>query len=78
MLRFYETGNDSILVQSGFTRELLNQWIARIGTFLGIPAEQVGILGNGKKQIGEKITVSLVQSVHKCVAKVSLVLAFSL
>ena len=32
------------------TKELLQQWIDRIETFLGIPAAEVGIIGNGKKE----------------------------
>jgi len=48
------------------TRELQNQWVNRIETFLGIRANQIGVIGNGKKQIGEKITVALIQSLYKC------------
>ena len=48
------------------TRELLNQWIDRIETFLGIPKDEIGIIGGGKKSIGDKITVALVQSLYKC------------
>lgn len=54
------------------TKELANQWIERIETFLGIPKEEIGIIGAGKKIIGEKVTVALVQSVYKCVEEVSL------
>jgi superfamily II DNA or RNA helicase len=53
------------------TRELMDQWIDRIGAFLGIPAREVGIIGNGKMQVGEKITVALVQSLYKCAADVA-------
>jgi len=53
------------------TKELMDQWIARIGTFLGIPAREVGIIGNGKKRIGDKITVALVQSVYKCAGEIA-------
>jgi hypothetical protein len=48
------------------TRELLEQWVSRIGRFLGIPAREVGVIGGGKKRIGQKITVALVQSLYKC------------
>jgi superfamily II DNA or RNA helicase len=48
------------------TKELLNQWIARIETFLGVPANEIGIIGDSKKTIGDKITVALVQSLYKC------------
>lgn len=53
------------------TKELLGQWIDRIGTFLGIPADEIGVIGGGKRRIGEKVTVGLVQSVYKCAADVS-------
>jgi len=53
------------------TKELLSQWIDRIEFFLGIPANEVGIIGGGKKKIGEKITVALVQSLYKCAEEVS-------
>lgn len=47
------------------TKELQNQWVARTGSFLGIPPEEIGIIGNGERTIGKKITVALVQSVYK-------------
>jgi superfamily II DNA or RNA helicase len=47
------------------TKELLNQWIERIHKFLGIPKDEIGIVGNGKKKIGKQITVALVQSLYK-------------
>jgi len=48
------------------TKELLNQWIDRIGQFLSIPDYEVGIIGSGKTKIGKKITVALIQSLYKC------------
>jgi len=48
------------------TKELLYQWIDRIETFLGIHKGEVGIIGDGKKRVGEKITVGMVQTVYKC------------
>jgi len=45
-------------------KELLNQWVERIGKFLGIPEAEIGIIGNGKRQVGEKITVGIVNSVY--------------
>ena len=53
------------------TKELLNQWIDRIGVFLGIPADEIGVIGGGKKTIGDRITVALVQSLYKCAGEVS-------
>ncbi|MBW1926327.1 MAG: DEAD/DEAH box helicase family protein [Deltaproteobacteria bacterium] len=48
------------------TKELLNQWIDRAETFLGISAKEVGIIGNGKHTIGDRITFATVQSLYKC------------
>ena len=53
------------------TKELLDQWIDRIGTFLGIPADEVGRIGGGKMKVGDKITVALVQSLYKCASEVA-------
>lgn len=53
------------------TKELLNQWVDRIETFLNIPKDQIGIIGAGKKKIGDKITVALVQTLYKCTCDVS-------
>ncbi len=52
------------------TKELMDQWKSRIETFLGIPAREVGIIGNGKKRIGDKITVALVQSLYNCASEI--------
>ena len=53
------------------TKELLNQWVDRIETFLNIPKDQIGVIGAGKKIIGDKITVALVQTLYKCTCDVS-------
>ena len=47
------------------TRELLNQWIDRAGLFLGIPTNEIGIIGGGKKTIGARLTVATVQTLYK-------------
>jgi len=46
------------------TRELLNQWIERIESFLGIPEKEIGKIGGGKFTIGDRITVGIVNSVY--------------
>ena len=53
------------------TKDLARQWEERIGTFLRLDAEQIGTIGGGKKRIGEKITVALVQSLYKCAEEVA-------
>ncbi|WP_300673208.1 DEAD/DEAH box helicase [Desulfoluna sp.] len=47
------------------TKDLARQWIARIGTFLGIPEKEVGLIGGGTFRLGEKVTVAMVQSLYK-------------
>ncbi len=53
------------------TKDLAHQWVDRIGGFLSIEAEDVGFIGAGRKTIGEKITVALVQSLYKQAASVA-------
>lgn len=53
------------------TKDLALQWIERVESFLGIPAEECGLIGGGKKKLGEKITLALVQSLYKCAEEVS-------
>ena len=57
-------------------KELAMQWVSRIGEFLSIPPEEVGMIGGGQKHIGEKITVSLVQTLYKCAEEVSQAVGF--
>lgn len=47
------------------SKELLNQWINRIGAFLGVPEQEIGLLGGGRKDVGEKITVGIVNTVYQ-------------
>ncbi len=47
------------------TKDLALQWIRQISEFLGIPESQVGLWGGGRKTLGDKVTVSLVQSLYK-------------
>jgi len=53
------------------TRELMLQWIDRLHTFLCIPEGEIGIVGSGKKRIGERVTVALIQSLYGCADEVS-------
>lgn len=53
------------------TQELANQWGERIQQFLGIPDPEIGRIGGGKNQVGDKITVALVQSLYKCASEVA-------
>jgi superfamily II DNA or RNA helicase len=46
-------------------KQLANQWMERIESFLGIPQKQVGRIGQGKSVIGKQITVATIQSLTK-------------
>jgi len=47
-------------------KQLADQWIERIESFLGIPKNEIGRIGQGKIKLGEKITIALIQSLGKC------------
>ncbi|MEC4115141.1 DEAD/DEAH box helicase family protein [Myroides pelagicus] len=44
---------------------LLEQWEERIQAFLGIPKNEIGIIGQGKVRIGKQITIATIQSLPK-------------
>jgi superfamily II DNA or RNA helicase len=46
------------------SKELLNQWLDRIVTFLGIPRNEIGLIGAGKFTIGDTITVGIINSIY--------------
>lgn len=47
------------------TKDLARQWVDRIGSFLNIPEDQIGMIGGGKSRPGTAITVAMVQSLVK-------------
>jgi len=47
------------------TKELLYQWIERACQFLSVTKQSIGIIGDGKFDIGQKLTIALVQSLYK-------------
>jgi superfamily II DNA or RNA helicase len=53
------------------TKDLAFQWMERIEKFLGISKDLVGFIGGGKINMGEKMTVALVQTLYKCAEEVS-------
>lgn len=47
-------------------KQLLNQWVDRIESFLGIPKKEVGIIGQGKTKIdSSRIVIATIQSLPK-------------
>lgn len=53
------------------TKELLSQWLERAEQFLGIPRQEIGVVGNCKKTVGERLTIATVQSLVKIAKEVS-------
>lgn len=47
------------------TKELLYQWQAKACQFLGLDKDEIGLIGDGKKTIGNRLTVGIVNSVLK-------------
>lgn len=46
-------------------KQLAEQWIERIQTFLGIPKHEIGKIGQGTNKAGKRITVAMIQSLAK-------------
>ena len=46
-------------------KQIAEQWIERIQTFLSIPKNEIGIIGTGKIKIGKQVTVAMIQSLSK-------------
>jgi len=46
-------------------KQLADQWIDRIESFLGIPKKDIGRIGSGKNKPGKHITVAMIQSMEK-------------
>ncbi len=58
------------------TKDLAFQWMERIEQFLGIPKNAVGFIGGGKVNMGENMTVALVQTLYKFAEDVSKEIGF--
>jgi len=43
-------------------RQLLEQWVARLSTFLGLPANAIGRIGGGRKNATGALDVAIIQS----------------
>ncbi|WP_375334428.1 DEAD/DEAH box helicase family protein [Flagellimonas sp. C4] len=46
-------------------KQLFQQWMERIESFLQIPKNEIGKIGQGKTKIGKAVTVAMVQSLQK-------------
>jgi superfamily II DNA or RNA helicase len=52
-------------------KDLAFQWIQQARTFLQVPEDKIGLIGAGRKEVGEKITIALVQSLYRCVEDIA-------
>ncbi|MDA1052316.1 MAG: DEAD/DEAH box helicase family protein [Planctomycetota bacterium] len=43
-------------------RQLLDQWVERLSTFLGLPKKEIGRIGGGRKKATGKLDVAIIQS----------------
>lgn len=50
-------------------KQLADQWMERIQTFLGIPKNEIGRIGQGNCKTGKKITIAMIQSLQKELVK---------
>jgi superfamily II DNA or RNA helicase len=50
-------------------KQLADQWIERIETFLGVPKKEIGRIGQGKNTPGKRITIAMIQSLSKELVK---------
>ena len=46
-------------------KQLFDQWIDRIQSFLKIPKKKIGQIGNQKYEVGKEITVAMIQSLSR-------------
>jgi len=46
-------------------KQIMDQWIERIQTYLGIPKAHIGRIDGVKKKFGEKVTVAMMQSLAR-------------
>ena len=51
-------------------KQLLEQWQERVQAFLGIPKQEIGIIGQGKTKIGKQITIATIQSLQKQIEQI--------
>lgn len=57
-------------------KQLLEQWIERIESFLKIPKNEIGKIGQGKTKIGKQITIAMIQSLTKKIGDIKTLKVF--
>jgi len=53
------------------TVTLMKQWVERAEAFLGLSSAEIGIIGQGSRTVGPRLTVALVQTLRKCAAEIA-------
>jgi len=46
-------------------RQLMEQWVERLSTFLGLDQKEIGRIGGGKRSVSGRIDVGVIQSLNK-------------
>lgn len=49
------------------TKELMYQWHRRSHEFLGIPLDEIGLIGDGNSRIGDRLTIAIINSLYKVI-----------
>ena len=49
------------------TKELMYQWHRRSYEFLGIPLDEIGLIGDGNSRIGDRLTIAIINSLYKMI-----------
>jgi superfamily II DNA or RNA helicase len=52
------------------TRELMYQWLKRSMEFLGLAEDEVGLIGDGHKRLGDRITIAIINSLYRVIDEV--------
>jgi superfamily II DNA or RNA helicase len=52
------------------TKELMYQWQKRATQFLDLTEDEVGLLGDGHKRIGSRLTIAIINSLYKSIDEV--------
>ncbi|HNY66174.1 MAG TPA: DEAD/DEAH box helicase [Deltaproteobacteria bacterium] len=52
------------------TKELMYQWHRRATEFLDLTEDEVGLIGDGHKRVGSRLTIAIINSLYKCIDEV--------
>ena len=52
------------------TRELMYQWHKRATQFLDLDEDEVGLIGDGRKKVGDRLTIAIINSLYKVMDEV--------